>query len=210
MTRVLLVDDHKMVRDGLKQILSETKDINSVDEAGDGQEAMRQVRKNDYDVVILDIALPDTDGLSILKVLKQEYPKLPVLMLSMYPEEQYAIRTLKGGASGYLTKDSASEELIVAIRKVAQGGKYVTFSLAERLALYLDEDLSAPVHETLSDREYQVMRMIALGKSVGEIAEGLSLSVKTVSTYRSRILEKMNLSNNAEIVRYAVKQKIVD
>ncbi len=210
MIKVFLVDDHKIVRDGLKQILAETKDIDVVDEAGDGLETMRKVRQNDYDVVLLDIALPDTDGLHLLKTLKQEYPNLFVLMLSMYPEEQYAIRTLKAGASGYLTKDSASEELILAIRKVAQGGKYVTFSLAEKLAFHLDEELETPSHQTLSDREYQVMRMIALGKSVGDIAEELSLSVKTVSTYRTRILEKMSLSNNAEIIRYAVQQKIVE
>jgi len=209
MIKVIIVDDHQIVREGLKQILAETSDILVLDEAGDSQTAVRKIRENRYDVVLLDISLPDSDGLETLKVLKQENPRLFVLMLSMYPEEQYAVRSLKAGASGYLTKDSASEELITAIRKVAQGGKYITSSLAEKLAFHLDEESEAPSHETLSDREYEVMRMIAQGKSIGEIADELSLSVKTVSTYRSRILEKMHLSNNAEIIRYAMKQGIV-
>ncbi len=209
MIRILIVDDHKLVRDGLKQILAGTNDISVIDEAGDGDEAVRKIRKNQFEVVLLDIKLPKTDGLSILKIVKQERPELYVLMLSMYPEEQYAIRALKSGASGYLTKDSASEELIAAIRKVAAGGKYVTLSLAEKLAFHLDEEENAPVHETLSDREYQVMRMIALGKSVGEIAEELHLSVTTVSTYRSRVLHKLHLKKNADIIRYAIKHDIV-
>ncbi len=209
MIRILIVDDHKLVRDGLKQILAGTDDISVIDEAGDGEEAVSKIRKNSFDVVLLDIRLPKSDGLSVLKLVKQEQPALFILMLSMYPEEQYAIRALKSGASGYLTKDSASEELIAAIRKVAQGGKYVTRSLAEKLAFYLDNEDNAPVHETLSDREYQVMRMIARGKSVGEIADELNLSVKTVSTYRSRVLGKLHFKKNAEIIRYAIKQNIV-
>jgi two-component system, NarL family, invasion response regulator UvrY len=209
MIHVLIVDDHKLVRDGLKQILDGTDDISVIDEAGDGEEAMLKITKNEFDVILLDIKLPKTNGLNILKLVKQERPKQRVLMLSMYPEEQYAIRALKSGASGYLTKDSASEELIAAIRKIALGGKYVTLSLAERLATYLDEEDDTPLHETLSNREYQVMSMIAKGSSVGEIAENLHLSVKTISTYRSRVLDKLRLKKNAEIIRYALKHDIV-
>lgn len=209
MIKVLIVDDHKLVRDGLKQILAETDDIAVIDEAGDGDEAIRKIRKKPFDVVLLDINLPKTDGLNVLKLVKQEYPELIVLMLSMYPEEQYAVRALKSGASGYLTKDSASEELIAAIRKVALGGKYVTLSLAEKLAFYLDEDQDTPSHETLSDREYQIMQMIARGNSVGEIAKELHLSVKTISTYRSRVLSKLQLKKNAEIIRYALEHNLV-
>lgn len=209
MIKVLTVDDHKIVRDGLKQIFAETPDIKVVDEAKDGGEALSKVRENDYDVVLLDISLPDTDGLEVLKLVKKEKAKQVVLMLSMYPEEQYAVRALKAGAAGYLTKDTASEELIAAIRKIAKGGKYVTLSLAEKLAAYLDTDAQDAPHEALSAREFQVMRLIGEGKSVGEIAEELFLSVKTVSTYRTRILEKMEMSKNAEIMRYAIKQGIV-
>lgn len=206
MIRVLIADDHTIVREGLKQILAETSDIVVVAEAQDGQEAIRKVRQNDCDVVLLDVAMPGADGLSAMRVLKQEKPSLAVLVLSMYPEEQYAVRFLKAGAAGYLTKESASDELIQAIRRVAQGGKYVTLSLAEKLALGLAFGPDRPSHEALSDREYQVMRLIASGKAVGEIAAELSLSVKTVSTYRARILEKMNLNNNADIIRYAIGQ----
>ncbi len=209
MIKVLTVDDHKIVRDGLKQILAETSDIKVVDEAKDGGEALSKVRENDYDVVLLDISLPDTDGLEVLKLVKKEKAKQVVLMLSMYPEEQYAVRALKAGAAGYLTTDTAAEELIAAIRKIAKGGKYVTLSLAEKLAAYLDTDAQDAPHEALSAREFQVMRLIGEGKSVGEIAEELFLSVKTVSTYRTRILEKMEMSKNAEIMRYAIKQGIV-
>ncbi len=209
MIKVLVVDDHKIVRDGLKQILAETSNIVVVDEAGNGNDAILFVRQNPCDVVLLDIALPGMDGLQVLQTLKQEHPNLFVLMLSMYPEEQYAIRALKAGASGYLTKDSASEELIQAISKVAQGGKYLTLSLAEKLAFNLDENTDVPPHERLSSREYQVMCKLAEGQSVGDIAAELNLSVKTVSTYRSRILEKMNLKNNAEVIRYAIKQGLV-
>ena len=158
MIKVLSVDDHKIVRDGLKQILSETSDIEVVDEAGNGGEAISKIREKGYDVILLDISLPDTDGLEVLKQVKGENPKQAVLMLSMYPEEQYAVRALKAGAAGYLTKDSASEELITAIRKIAKGGKYVTLSLAEKLASHLDMDAETAPHENLSDREYQVMR----------------------------------------------------
>jgi len=165
--------------------------------------------KNHYNLVLLDIAMPGGGGLELLKQLKSEKPDLPVLMLSMYPEEQYAIRTLKAGASGYLTKESAPDELIAAIRKVHQGGKYVSSSLAEKLAMYLDTEMEKPVHELLSDREFQVILMIASGKTVSEIASELSLSVKTISTNRSRALTKMGLKTNAEITYYVIKHGLI-
>jgi len=207
--RLLIGDDHAVVRKGMKQILAETKDIVVADEAGNGREVLEKVQKTDFDMVLLDISMPGRDGLEVLKELKSLRPKLPVLMLSMYPEEQYAVRSLRSGASGYLTKDSAPDELISAIRKVSSGGKYVSASLAEKLAHKLGADVEKPLHETLSDREYQVMCMIASGKAVKEIGEELSLSVKTVSTYRSRILIKMRLKGNAELTRYAIDNRLV-
>jgi two-component system invasion response regulator UvrY len=207
--RLLIGDDHAVVRKGMKQILAETKDIVVADEAGNGREVLEKVRKNDFDMVLLDISMPGRDGLEVLKELKSLKPKLPVLMLSMYPEEQYAVRSLRSGASGYLTKDSATDELISAIRKVSSGGKYVSASLAEKLVHKLGADVEKPLHEALSDREYQVMCMIASGKTVKEMGEELSLSVKTVSTYRSRILNKMRLKGNAELTRYAIDNKLV-
>lgn len=210
MIRILIADDHPIVREGLKQILAETDDIIVVDEASNGKEVLDHVWNTAYDVVLLDISMPGRDGLEILRELKHQKPKLPVLILSMYPEEHYAIRVLRGGASGYLTKSSAPDELITAIRKVAAGRKYISSYLAERLTYELDRDADRPIHETLSDREYQVMHMIASGKTIKDIADELCLSVKTVSTYRSRILEKMNMKNNAEIVLYAVQNKLVD
>ncbi len=210
MIRVLVVDDHPIVREGLKQILSDTEDILVVDEADCGQAVLDCTAKSNFDVVLLDISMPGRDGLEVLRELKQLKPKLPVLILSMYPEEHYAVRVLRGGASGYLTKSSAPDELISAIRKVASGRKYISATLAERLTYELDRDASKPLHEILSDREYQVMHMLSTGKSVKDIALELGLSVKTVSTYRSRILEKMNMKNNAEIVLYAVQNKLID
>jgi len=207
---VLVVDDHPIVREGLKQILSDTEDILVVDEADSGQAVLTSAARSNFDVVLLDISMPGRDGLEVLRELKQQKPKLPVLILSMYPEEHYAVRVLRAGASGYLTKSSAPDELISAIRKVASGRKYISSTLAERLTYELDRDADRPMHEVLSDREYQVMHMISTGKSVKEIAEALGLSVKTVSTYRSRIMEKMNMKNNAEIVLYAVQNKLID
>ncbi|UCE50738.1 MAG: response regulator transcription factor [Phycisphaerales bacterium] len=208
--KILVADDHTIVREGLKQILGEVPDMIVAGEASDGLEALHKVRDNHYDLVLLDIAMPGIGGLDVLKHLKAEKPDLPVLMLSMYPEEQYAVRTLKAGASGYLTKESASDELIAAIRKVSSGGKYVTSSLAEKLASCLDTYSERPVHEKLSDREYQVVRMIASGKTVTEIAEELSLSVKTISTNRSRALTKMGMKTNAELTYYAIKHGLVE
>ncbi len=209
MISVLIADDHTIVRKGLKQILTETPDMVVADEASNGHEVMSKIRQRDYDVVLLDISMPGKSGLDILKELKAEKPKLPVLVLSMYPEEQYAVRVLRAGASGYLTKESAPDELVVAMRKVAQGKKYVSPSLAEKLAFDLEFDAKRPLHEALSDREYQVMCMIASGKTVGEIAEKLNLSAKTISTYRARILEKMNMKNNAELTHYAIQNRLV-
>ncbi len=209
MTRVLVADDHPIVRQGLKQILAETADILVADEAGDGLTVLDLVAKNSYDVVLLDISMPRAGGLDILKELKALRPKLPVLVLSMHPEEQYAVRALKLGASGYLTKGSAPDELVAAIRRVSQGRKYVTSSLAEKLADQLETDGERPLHERLSVREYQIMCLLASGKTVSEIAADLSLSVKTISTYRSRILEKMHLANNAQLIHYAISNGLV-
>ncbi|HXX57767.1 MAG TPA: response regulator transcription factor [Thermodesulfovibrionales bacterium] len=210
MTRVFIADDHAIVRKGLRQIIEETPDIVVAEEAGTSQEILTKVKKTDCDVLLLDIAMPGSNGLEILKQVKLERPDLAVMMLSMHPEEQYAVRSLKAGASGYLTKGSAPAELIDAIRKVSTGRKFISPSLAERLAFDLGGASEKPLHDTLSDREFQVMCMIASGKTVGEIAEELSLSVKTISTYRSRILEKMQMKNNAEITHYALQQRLVD
>lgn len=210
MIKLLIIDDHAVVRKGLRQIVLETPDIVVTGEASNAQEALERVWKGDFDVVLLDIAMPGRGGMDVLKQLRKERPSLPVLMLTMYPEEQYAVRVFKTGASGFLTKSCEPEELVSAIRAVSSGGKYVTSSLAERLACEVGIDSKKLPHERLSDREYQVMCMIASGKTVSEIAEELSLSVKTISTNRSRILEKMNMKNNSEIIRYAIKYKLVD
>ena len=210
MIKILIADDHAIVREGLKRIVAETADMAVADEAISGHEVLEKVRNNEYDVVILDISMPGRGGVDILKQLKGQRPHLPILILSMHPEEQYAVRVLKAGAAGYLTKESAPDELITAIQRVSTGRKYVSSSLAEKLAFDLERDTELPYHETLSDREYQVLCMIASGKRVQEIAEELCLSVKTVSTYRSRILEKMKMRNNAELMRYAIKHGLVD
>jgi len=210
MIRIIIADDHAIVREGMKQILSETTDIVVADEAINGQEVLKKVWKNNYDVAVLDITMPHGGGLEILKQIKKGRPKLPVLILSMHPEDQYAVRALKAGAAGYLTKQSIPEELIRAIRKIFQGGKYISPTLAERLASELSSKSDKPPHKTLSDREYQVMLRIASGKTVSEIAGELSLSVKTISTYRSRILDKMKMKTNSELMHYAIKNKLVD
>ena len=210
MIKILIADDHAIVREGLKQILAETADMVVAGEATNGHEVLELVRKEDWDLVLLDLAMPGKDGLDTLKELKQEKPKLPVLVLSIYPEEQYAVRLLKAGASGYLTKESAPDELIAAIRKVSQKGKYVSASLGEKLAFYLETDGDQANHELLSDREYKVMLMIASGKTVTEIADKMFLSVKTISTYRVRALKKMGMSNNAEFMYYALKHGLLE
>ncbi|HEX9157031.1 MAG TPA: response regulator transcription factor [Syntrophales bacterium] len=210
MIKILIADDHPIVRQGFKQVLQDTADLVVADEAGNGQEVLGLVSKKDYDVILLDISMPGKNGLEVLKELKVLNPKIPVLILSIYPEEQYAIRALKAGASGYLTKASAPEELISAIRKVSRGGKYISSSLAEKIAYELDGDSGKAPHETLSDREYQILLMIASGKTVSDIAGEMCLSVKTVSTYRSRIIDKMKLKNNAELTTYAIRNKLVE
>jgi len=210
MIKVLIADDHNLVRKGLKRILLDTEWIAAVDEAKDSQEAVLKVSSKEYDVVLLDISFPGRSGIDTLKQLRCLKPKLPVLILSMHPEEQYAVRSIRAGASGYLTKESAPEELIEAIRRVTTGRKYITSSLAERLAIGTEEQSEEPLHKSLSDREYQVMCMIASGKTVKEIAEALSLSVKTISTHRVRILRKMHMKNNAHLTHYAIKQGLVD
>jgi two-component system invasion response regulator UvrY len=207
--RILISDDHAIVREGIKQILADTDDLVVAGEATNGHEVIEHVRREDWGMVLLDLAMPGKDGLETLKEIKREKPKLPVLVLSIYPEEQYAVRALKAGASGYLTKESAPEELIAAIRKVSQGGKYISASLAEKLASHLELDSDKPVHDTLSDREYQVMLMIASGKTVKEIADDMCLSVKTVSTYRVRALSKMGMKNNSEFTYYAIKYGLI-
>ncbi len=210
MIKVVVVDDHAVVREGLKRIISENPEMSVTGEAGDGYEALKVVKNGPCDVVVLDISMPNKNGLDVLKQLRTDSPRLPVLVLSMHSEDQYAIRVLRAGAAGYLTKESAPAKLVQAIRKVVRGGKYVSPTLAEKLVFDLDSDGQKAPHEILSDREYQVLCMIASGKTVSEIAEELALSVKTISTYRVRILEKLRMKNNAEITRYAIKEGLVD
>jgi two-component system invasion response regulator UvrY len=210
MIRVLIADDHPIYRKGLLQILMDVPDMFAVDEVGSGEEALAKVWDKEYDLVLLDISMPGRGGLDALKILKSHLPKLPVLVLSMHPEEQYAVRALRAGASGYLNKECAWNELVNAINKVLEGGKYVSAALAEKLADNLGGDADKPLQEILSDREYQVFRMIASGKTVSAIADELSLSVKTISTHRVRILEKMKLTNNTELIHYAITNKLAD
>ena len=210
MLRILVADDHEVVRKGLAKVLSETLQPVKIDEAGNGQEAVSKASKTEYDLVVLDMKMPGKSGLDVLKELKQHRPKLPVLILSMLPEEQFAIRAIRAGASGYLTKDAAGDELVLAIRKALKGERYISGSLAEILAGDLDGDSEKPPHEILSDREYQVMLMIASGKPVGAIAKELCLSVKTISSYRTNILLKTRMKNNAEITHYAIQNNLVD
>jgi DNA-binding NarL/FixJ family response regulator len=208
--KILLTDDHAVVRHGLKQILADEFKRATFGEARNAQEALDLVWKEHWDVVVLDITMPGRSGLEVLREIKKEKPRLPVLVLSMHPENQFAVRVLKRGANGYMTKESAPVELVGAIKKVLAGGRYVSPSLAEKLATYLAADTQKPAQELLSDREFQVLRLIASGKIVSEIARELSLSVKTISTYRTRILEKMGLRNNAELMHYAMQNQLVE
>ena len=207
---VLIADDHAIVRQGLRQILSETDDLVVAGEADDGVDAMHLARQGEWDVVLLDISMPNRNGIDTLKMLKKEFPRLPVLILSMHEEDLYAVRALKAGASGYLTKKSAPELLVTAIRQVASGHKYVSPTLAVKLADFIAEDSDRPPHETLSDREYQVLCLIAAGRTLTQIAEELNINVKTVSEYRKRVLEKMRLENNAELIHYGLKLGLVE
>ncbi len=208
--RILIVDDHAIIRQGLRQLLADAFPRAIFGEANNGNEALDQISRQSWEVVLLDITMPGKSGLDVLKQLVSARPNTAVLVLSMHPEDQYAVRVLKTGASGYITKNTASDEVVTAVRKVLAGGRYVSSSLAETLASSLNTPAEGPRHEVLSDREYQVLRLIAVGKSVKEIAFDLSLSVKTISTYRTRIMEKMKLKTNADIIRYAVHEKLVD
>lgn len=210
MIRLLVADDHAIVRRGLHQIVAEAHDLTVAGEAATAEEVLARVGERSWDVVILDLSLPGGNGLDLLAEVKRRRPDLPVLILTVHSEEQYAVRALRAGAAGYLTKESAPEQLVEAVRKVVRGGKYVSPALAERLAFNLGRDHDRPPHEALSDREYQVLRMVASGRTVSEVAEDLSLSVKTVSTYRTRILEKMGMKTSAELTHYAIKNRLVD
>ena len=207
--RILIVDDHPIVRQGLRQLLADSADVREVGEAAHGHEVVDLVRQSDWDAVVLDIGLPGRGGIEILKDIKRERPRLPVLILSMHPEDQYAIRALRAGAAGYLTKDAATEKLLEAIRKITDGGRFITEELAERLALELTVDVKESPHASLSDREFEVLRLIGSGLSVGDIADRLSLSVKTVSTYRARVLDKMRMKNNAELMQYVLTNRLL-
>lgn len=207
--KILIADDHEIIHEGLKQIVAGTDDIVVAGYARNGFDAINLARRSNGNVLLLEISLPDRNGIEVLKQLRKECPDLAVLMFSMYREDQYAIRSLKAGAAGYLTKQGAPADLLVAIRQVASGKKYISAALAQNLANQVGEDYEAPSHETLSDREYQTLTLIASGKSVSEIAAQLTLSVKTISMYRSRLLQKMKLKHNAELTYYAIKNRLV-
>jgi DNA-binding NarL/FixJ family response regulator len=209
MLRILIADDHAIIRKGLRQILLEAYPSAYIEEVGDAEAAINKTITREWDVIICDLSMPGRNGLEVVQHVKQNFPKLPVLILSIHPEEQYAIRALKAGAAGYLSKDAATEELVKAVQRILQGRKYISASLAEIMASELDQDASKPRHELLSDRELQVFKMIAAGTAVSEIAEKLSLSITTVSTYRARILEKMDIKTNADMTRYALEQKLI-
>ena len=207
--KIIIADDHPLFRRGLKHALEETSDIEVIGEASNGDSLLSMIKSDNLDMVLLDISMPGKSGLDLLKQLKSEHSKLPILILSVYPEEQYAVRFIKAGASGYLTKESAAEKLAEAIRKIAAGGKYASTAVIEKLAFDFS-DSEKPLHETLSDREYQVFGMIAVGKSLTEIGVDLSLSVKTISTHRTRILEKMKMKKNAELIHYAITRNLLE
>lgn len=210
MIRVLIADDHEIVRAGLRQFIAEEPDIKVTGEAGSGDEVMAQLRDNEFDVLVLDISMPDRNGIDVLKLIRQRLPELPVLILSTYPEDQYAINLIRAGASGYLTKESAPDDLVKAIRTVAQGRRYVSPTVAELLIGGLDKHTEQPVHRTLSEREFQIFCKLSRGQSVSVIADELFLSVKTVSTYRSRILEKMGMKTNADLTYYAIRNGLME
>ena len=210
MIRVVIVDDHAILRRGLHQIVAESEDMTVAGEAETSSQALRLLREQPCDVVLLDISMPDRNGVETLKLIRKEFPRLHVLMLSMYPENQYAVRALKAGAAGYLTKQTVASQLVSAIRQVHQGRKYVTPGVAEELASNVDFDSDKPLHHELSNREYQTLCLIASGKTLTEIGKQMSISVKTVSVYRARVLEKMRMKNNAELTHYAIKHHLVE
>lgn len=210
MINILIADDHELIREGLKKILKKEPDMEVMGEARNAQEIFDQVKNRKLSIVLLDISMPGLSGLDVLTELRKSYPKLPVLILSMHPEDRFAIRALKAGAAGYVTKDSAVGELVKAIRKVVTGSRYVSVRLAEKLADELEMGSQKPLHEALSDREFQVMRMVAAGKKVSDIAGELSLSISTVNTYRTRILEKMKMETNVELTRYAIENHLIE
>ena len=209
MIRVLLADDHGIVRAGLKELLADTEDIRVTGEATNGHEALARLRAEEFDVAVLDMSMPGRSGIELIKLVKDEWPRLRILVLSMHGEQQYAVRAVKAGASGYLTKDAAADELVAAIRRIAAGGAYITPETAERLVLASGPRSGAAPHSLLSDREFQVFRLIAGGRTITEIAQQLSLSVKTVSTHKTRIMEKMEVANQAELIRYAIDNKLI-
>ena len=210
MIRIVLADDHTIVREGLKQILSAAPDLFVAGEAQNGHEVLQRVRELDFDLLLLDMSMPGKSGTELIKQVKSEKPKLRILVLSMHEEEQYAVRAIKAGASGYLTKESASAQLVSAIRKVAAGGAFISSAVAEQLALGAMPGAEGPPHSTLSDREFQVLKMLVSGKTVSEIAESLNLSVKTVSTHKTRLMQKMNISSQADLIRYALTHRLLD
>lgn len=210
MIRILVADDHAIVRGGLKQLLSGQSDFLVAGEAANGLEALKQIREQPFDVVLMDMSMPGRSGIELIKLVKAEKPKLAILVLSMHKEEQYAVRALKAGALGYLTKESAPDQLVAAIRKVASGGAFISSGVAERLALELGGNHDADPHALLSDREYQIFRMIVSGTPIGGIADELSLSVKTVSTHKTRILQKMRMTSSAELIHYAIRHQLVE
>jgi two-component system invasion response regulator UvrY len=207
--KILICDDHKIVRDGLRQILLQMAEVSFVGEAANGSETFSLLKHETFDIILLDISLPGMSGLEVLQLVKTKWPKINVLMLSMLPQEQYAIRALKLGASGYLTKDTASEELLVAIKKVSTGGKYISQSLAENLALQFDSDRDRNIHDSLSSREFDIMIKLANGLTLLEIGNELCISDKTVSTYRSRVMEKMGFSRNTDLTKYCLEKKLI-
>lgn len=210
MIRLVLADDHTIVREGLKQLLGAAGDLQVVGEAQNGHEVIERIRELDFDVLLLDMSMPGKSGIELIRQVHAEKPKLRILVLSMHEEHQYAVRAIRAGAAGYLTKESASRQLVDAIRKVAAGGAFISSEVAQQLALGAMPGASGPLHATLSDREFQIFQLIASGKSVSDIAERLNLSVKTVSTHKSNILQKMNMSTQAELIRYALTHRLVD
>jgi DNA-binding NarL/FixJ family response regulator len=210
MIKILIADDHAIVREGLKQILSTSREMGVTGECVDGRDVLEKIRAGEWDVILLDMSMPGLSGIDLIKRIKDEKPGLPVLVLSMHHEDQFALRALKAGASGYLTKESAPALLVSAVRKVAGGGKYISPALAEKLAFEMDPFKEKPLHEMLSDREYQILRMIVSGKSINQIAADLSLSAKTVSTHKTRVMQKLNVDNNARLIQYALTNHLND